>query len=124
MTKDERRAAVKAFRQLPSGERREAIRRAGHGNRHPDPAVAGIVEQWSRAVLRRAWWNKIPGWTQPTACLAVMALGSWLGAGVVVIPGGAVALMIGLMEWNTSRAARAVVNAAKPDVSTDRALSA
>ncbi|MDG9675842.1 hypothetical protein [Micromonospora sp. DH14] len=118
VTRNERRAAVKAFRQLPSGERREAIRRAGHRELHPDPAVARVMEQWSRAVLRRAWWNKLPGWAQPAACVTAMVIGSWLGAGVVVIPGGLVALMIGLVEWNTRRAARLVVSAA-PAGSTD-----
>jgi hypothetical protein len=74
-------------------------------------------------VLRRAWWNKLPGWAQPTACLAVMVTGWWLGAGVVVIPGGFVALMVGLVEWSNRRAARLVLNAAKPDGSTDRAIT-
>ncbi|WP_371409182.1 hypothetical protein [Micromonospora zamorensis] len=123
VTKDERRAAVKAFRQLSSEERREAIRRAGRGQPHPNPAVAGIVEQWSRAVLRRAWWNKLPGWTQPAACLAVIVFGSWLGAGVVVIPGGIVALTIGLIDWNGRRTARMVMNVARPEGSTERVLS-
>jgi hypothetical protein len=52
-----------------------------------------------------------------------MVTGWWLGAGVVVIPGGLVALMVCLVEWSNRRAARLVLNAAKPDGSTDRAIT-
>jgi hypothetical protein len=52
-----------------------------------------------------------------------MVTGWWLGAGVVVIPGGFVALMVCLVEWSNRRAARLVLNAAKPDGSTDRAIT-
>lgn len=67
VTKQERRAAVRAYRQLPLRDRRDALREAGQSRSHADPAVAAVVEQWSRAVLRRAWWNKVPGWAQPAA---------------------------------------------------------
>ncbi|GIF23792.1 hypothetical protein BJ973_004402 [Actinoplanes tereljensis] len=39
-TKCERRAAARAYRQLPLRDRRDAFRQASHGQPHPDPAVA------------------------------------------------------------------------------------
>jgi hypothetical protein len=123
LTKTEMRAAVKAFRRLPLGERRKAFRSASHGEPHPDPAVAVVAEQWARAVLRRAWWNRVPSWTQPTACVVVMLTGWWLGAGVVVIPAGGIAFMIGLAEWSNRRVARQMLMAATPDSSAGSSIA-
>jgi hypothetical protein len=113
VTKERRRAAVKAFRAIPAPQRREVFRGAGRGEVHPDPAVARAAEQWARAVLRNVWWNRLPGWAQPTASVALMLVGWWLGAGVVTIPGGIVALMVGLAEWSIRRTARQVLGAAE-----------
>jgi hypothetical protein len=114
MTKQERRAAVRAYRQLPLRDRRDAFREAGHGQPHPDRAVAAVVEQWSRAVPRRAWWNKLPGWAQPAASV-VMTLTGWrLGdAGIVFLVCGPIALVVGLIEWSTHGAARQILKAAR-----------
>ncbi|MFI5896837.1 hypothetical protein ACIA5D_42725 [Actinoplanes sp. NPDC051513] len=113
LTKQEKRAAVRAYRQLPLRDRRDAIREAGHGRPHPDPAVAAVVEQWSRAVLRRAWWNKLPGWVQPSACVAMTLIGWWLGdAGIVFLVCGPIAFVVGLVEWGTRLAARQILKAA------------
>ena len=40
-----------------------------------------------------------------------MVGGWWIGAGVVMMPGGALALLIGLAEWNNRQAARLVLRA-------------
>lgn len=114
MTKQERQAAVRAYRQLPLRDRRAAFREAGRGQPHPDPMVAAVVEQWSRAVLRRAWWNKLPGWAQPAACVVVTLTGWWLGdAGFVFLACGPIAFVVGLVEWSTRRAARQILKAAR-----------
>lgn len=113
-TKRERRAAVRAYRLLPLRDRRDAFRHAGHGQSHPDPAVAAVVEQWSRVVLRRAWWNKLPGWAQPAASAGMTMTGWWLGdAGIVFLVGGPIAFVVGLIEWSTHRAARQILKAAR-----------
>jgi hypothetical protein len=114
MTKQEARAAVRAYRQLPLRARRDAIRLAGHGQPHPDPAVAAVAEQFARAVLRTAWWNKLPGWAQPAASAVVTLAGWWLGdAGIVFLVGGPIAFVAGLMEWGSHRAARQILRAAR-----------
>ncbi|WP_146246411.1 hypothetical protein [Actinoplanes xinjiangensis] len=123
LTRDERRAAVKAFRRLPLEARREVVRRANQGQRHPDPTVDEVTRQWSRAVLRRAWWNRLPGWVQPAACAALMLTGWWLGSGAAFVPeddilflilvlGGGIALVIGLLEWSTRTTAQLILKAA------------
>lgn len=113
VAKQERRAAVRAYRQLPLRDRRDALRDAGKGRPHSDPAVAVVMEQWSRAVLRRAWWNKVPGWAQPAASVLLTLTGWWLGdAGIVFLVGGPIAFVVGLVEWDTRRAARQILKAA------------
>jgi hypothetical protein len=113
-TKRERRAAVRAYRQLPLRDRRDAFRQAGHGQSHPDPEVAAVVEQWSRVVLRRAWWNKLPGWAQPAASAVMTMTGWWLGdVGIVFLVCGPIAFVVGLIEWSTHRAARQILKAAR-----------
>ncbi len=113
----ERRAAMRAFRRVPFRERRVVIREANHGRWHPDPAVAAVAEQWARAVLARRWWNRVPGWLQPLACLALIVVGSWAGASVVAVPGGLLALVFGLLAWQTRAAAEVILRAAghRPD---------
>jgi hypothetical protein len=128
LTKDERRAAVRAFRRFPPGVRQEAVRRANHGRPHPDPAVAEAARQWARAVLRRAWWNRLPGWAQPVACVVLMLMftGWWLGHGsghdrgddiafVVLVSGAGIALVTGLLEWNSRAAARLILRTTPAD---------
>ncbi|MBQ1023996.1 hypothetical protein [Micromonospora sp. C95] len=111
LSRAEARASVKVFRRVPLRERQEVIRRSRRGQGHPDPAVAAAAERWSRAVLRRTWWNRLPGWAQPAACVSLMIFGSWAGAGVIVVPGGAAALALGLLEWNNRRVAHCILEA-------------
>jgi hypothetical protein len=116
VTKQEKRAAVRAYRQLPLRDRRDALREAGYGRSHSDPAVAAVMEQWCHVVLRRAWWNKLPGWAQPAACVVMTLAGWWLGdAGIVFLVCGPVAFVAGLVEWSTHRAARQILKATHPN---------
>ncbi|MET0491562.1 MAG: hypothetical protein ABW000_00380, partial [Actinoplanes sp.] len=88
VTRDERRAALQGFRRIPRARRREIFEYAKRGEAHPDPAAAGAAAQWARTMLRRAWWNRIPGWVQPAASIALIAVGWWIGAGIFMVPGG------------------------------------
>jgi len=111
VTKDERRAAMQGFRRITRAQRREIFEFAKRGEPHPDPALAGAGVRWARTMRRQAWWNRIPGWVQPAASIALMVVGWWIGAGIFMVPGGALALLIGLAEWNNRQAARMILRA-------------
>ncbi|GAB4105110.1 hypothetical protein GCM10028790_41290 [Micromonospora taraxaci] len=92
--------------------RRDVIRYSNKRRSHPDPEVAAAAERWARAVLRPAWWNRIPPFVLPLLSVVLMGggwvsgnlfLGWWCGVG------GFVALVLGLVSWNQRQAAKQIL---------------
>lgn len=46
-----------SWRRLSSKKRREVMARARSGERHPDPVVAAVAEEWATAMLTTPWWK-------------------------------------------------------------------
>ncbi|GAA3391643.1 hypothetical protein GCM10020369_50340 [Cryptosporangium minutisporangium] len=98
----ERRAANRAWRQLPASVRAEVVRRSNGGEVHPDPEVAAVAERWSRANLER-WWNRWPRWLLSLVGVALFVAGYMVGDGLsrtLLSGAGGVITVFGLLGVN------------------------
>ncbi len=105
LNRRERKAAVKAWRKIPTDTRSETVRLARKGQTHPDEGIAEIAAIWSRSVVEGPWYGQVGGWPVILIGLAITtfsvvngAIFLWL-AGVVVIIAG----FLGLNQRNVAR---------------------
>jgi hypothetical protein len=78
-TRDERRSARRAWAAYPYALRRDVVRAAKRGQRHPDEAAVGAAVAYAAAVLRptgRQWWQsqRGAGWAWPLVLVAAVLL--------------------------------------------------
>ncbi len=88
--------------QVPAADRREVLRLARLGERHPSPEVANAVEAWAHREALDKWWNRAPGWLLPLLGAIFVATGVASDL-IVLVLGGALVIMFGLLGWNTKR---------------------
>ena len=78
-TRDERRSVHRAWAACPYALRREVVRAAKHGQRHPHEAAAEAAVGYAAAVLRPTgphWWQSRRGdrWAWPLVLAAAVLL--------------------------------------------------
>jgi hypothetical protein len=122
LTKDQRRSALAAWRRVRPQDRRDACRLAERGFRAPDDYVSWAARGYGQLLLQRTFMNRLPRSALPVSGFLVAAVGAvlgiWfdagLGAGIVVVPGGLAAAVLGLISWGQRRVAHLLV-AANPE---------
>jgi len=108
MATSDGRPGTQAWKALPRDVRHDVIRRAGYGERHPDPVTAAVGAAWAREYLAR-WWNRPPGLLLPIVSGGFAAYiydYSAAAAGV-----GLAGMIGGLQLWRQRRMARDVAAA-------------
>jgi hypothetical protein len=105
-----RREASRVWAHIPLVQRREVLRLAARGQRHPDPAVAEAAERYAATALPAVWWNQVPGWLLPVLGAVLIAAGVVLGVAPgdrgfawITGVGGAVVVACGLLGQDARR---------------------
>lgn len=96
----------RAFRELSRTQRVELFKLAQRGEQHPDPSVAKAARAWANDPGWNRRSNRLPGWLLPLTGLAYTVLGILLGLPIGLALCGIVVLVIGLLGWVSTGAAR------------------
>ena len=109
-TRAERKAAVKAWRRVPTDSRAETVRLAKKGKSHPDPGIALIAETWSHSVVSGPWYGQVGGWPIIGLGLVVCTLGAVVGGFFIWLLGIAI-VVAGFLGLNQRYVARRILAA-------------
>ena len=112
--RNQRRAANRAWQQVPSRTRAEVIKRSKTREVHPDPQVAAVAERWARVNLNQ-WWNRLPQYILPLLGIVFIAFGLLAADGPFVwffAVAGVMITVCGLLGWNAHQAMMQIVRAA------------
>ncbi|HYN75474.1 MAG TPA: hypothetical protein VEV13_04685 [Candidatus Limnocylindria bacterium] len=113
MNRRERKAAVRAWRKLPTDTRAETVRLARQGHSHPDDGVARVAETWAESAVGGAWWAQVWGW--PLVVLGLLILGlAGAVASLFVLLAGIVVIIAGFLGQNQRHVARRILTATHP----------
>jgi hypothetical protein len=111
-TRAERKAAVKAWRRVPTDSRAETVRLARKGRSHPDPGIAGIAETWAHSVVSGPWYGQVGGWPVIGIGLVIVTIGAMLSAFFIWLM-GFVVIVAGFLGLNQRFVARRILAAAE-----------
>ncbi len=111
-SRSERKAAVKAWRKVPTDSRAETVRLAKKGMSHPDPGIARIAETWSHSVVSGPWYGQVGGWPIIGLGLVIVTVGAVLSSFFIWLLGVAV-IIAGFLGLNQRFVARRILAAAE-----------
>lgn len=103
------------WRQLESADRREVLRLADRGERHPDPIIAEAAYRWANAPGWSRRVNRAPGWLLPAVGAVALVTVVVLKMPVVFAIAAAIAVVCGLLGWFGSRVAAKVRSVGAPE---------
>lgn len=96
------------FKSMGRDNRREVMRLASAGERHPDTAIAAAAYRWSHAKRWNSLANRLPGWLLPSVGVIYILLAILTGLPLWLGIGGVVVVAFGLLGWISTSGARAL----------------
>ncbi|MCP3786036.1 hypothetical protein NLX85_21975 [Micromonospora sp. A3M-1-15] len=114
MTRSERRAIEKAWRQVPFATRLDVLRSTKRGQPYPDPAVDMAAVQYAHLVLGQKVLRHAPGFLLAAGFL-VIAVAVMAGNSTILYVGGACAFLLSAYVWDLRRDAKKIAAVPRND---------